>query len=863
MRIKEVEAHIMVSVRRHSISTFLTKSLWIFFIIFHEFNLVICDPLEDDNLKKALKAIERRQRDLELQENEYYGQPEDIGYGFQKTFGFFDSNGPASELGSFSSDPKTENEYQGVLFNYQGGRDGEKRKSNFRERMTNDRMNYLSNEGMDREDDSQSSIEYLQMLKNLWSKYRQSRNDDLSLEDLTDEQLEDILNSMNDRESGEDQYVNDYRSSESNGLKQYEVIPIRLRKNYRVFEEVNGKNKRYPSFGEGIYGKRNYHYQHSGYESIPENDYPHSVKYTIPEFSREGIDGSRESSYEELGDGKDRDLVRILNNAIINPKYIEDDEPYWSKDQSNYDDELWLQGPVSFPEDWYDNSGRNEKRMEIAPKYFKQHNGIHINTKRFPVKRSSVRVRKEVKGEKASKELKGIFGTSTSTTVPPKKGTKKKPTEILKKQNVTKPAVTKLQESKKVVRSVNKVSQERVLPLQQNEEIVNLFKVNKKSLNKKSIDWSQYFGIDKRSQQNWLNNDYVTRAESHFLTPKSKRYYADDRGNLGRVSDYQMPFDTRRFNKKSYPNDIGNNIDKVETKIGDIEEKIIDDALKYTGAHSGVADEDLAKVKGKVIQHLEAAYSLEKMKNALEEFKNLIKPEKSVATLEMPKKSVTEAPKSEPQTTCTYRYTSSQKLTLFVNVDGNSNFYFTASVSKENANLEKPLVDKKSVGEISKRPAVKKEGVKDIFNREPESLEFLNDASYSTRQYDSDECPVLDQILQNCLRLEEMGGKYAEMLVPLCSLQQVCYFCGNEIGFTKMSMCDSMYLTEAQNVCQDNRECLVNARDSLMGLRDLYEQEFMSKNSRRLMFGSCLSNPCIQRYFLNSPGAIYSLEVQK
>ena len=98
-------------------------------------------------------------------------------------------------------------------------------------------------------------------------------------------------------------------------------------------------------------------------------------------------------------------------------------------------------------------------------------------------------------------------------------------------------------------------------------------------------------------------------------------------------------------------------------------------------------------------------------------------------------------------------------------------------------------------------------------------------------------------------------------------------------------MCDAMYMTEVQNVCQvshlmiakvgstmqyqagnillkflqDNGECLMNARDNLMGLRNMYEQDFI-KSSRRLTFGSCLSNPCIQRYFLNSPGAIYPME---
>lgn len=596
-----------------------------------------------------------------LLENDYYGQPENIGYGFQKTLGFFDSNGPSTEFGSYNSDPKSENEFQNILYNFYKERDNEKRKTNFRERMSNYRINYPISNRNEADEYSQSGIEYLQLLKNLWSKYRQSQNDDLNVEDLTDEQLEEFLNSinsLNDKGIDEERFVNDYDSAESNDYKHYESIPLRSRKNYRVFEGLSNRRKRYPSFGEGIYGKRSFHSQQNNYENPTENDFLYSLKYITPEVNREAAENLREGGFEVLGDEKDRNVLRILNGALNRPKYFEDDEPYWSKEQNPYDDELWLQGPVTFPDDWYDNSGRNEKRMEVAPKYFKPHNGIHLNSKRFPVKRSSIRVRKEVKSDKDAKELKGIFGTSETTTIPPKKGNEKKPTETVKKQNVTKPAVTKHYEGKKVVRSTDKYTKERVLPARQNEEIADLFSPTKKLISKKSIDWSQYFGIDKRSHPNWLKNDYLARAESHFLAPKNKRFFPSEAAGIGSGSfldrpQYQMPFDTRKFNKKSYPTDIGSNIDKVENKIGDIEEKIIDDALKYTGAHSGYGSDDLSKVKSRVIQHLEAAYSLEKMKNALEEFKNLIKPDKSSETINLPKKTTTEAPKSEPQTTGT------------------------------------------------------------------------------------------------------------------------------------------------------------------------------------------------------------------
>lgn len=62
---------IMALDKKHLFSIFVSKTLWILLIVFHDFNLVICDELEDDNLKKALEAIERRQRDLDLQGERY------------------------------------------------------------------------------------------------------------------------------------------------------------------------------------------------------------------------------------------------------------------------------------------------------------------------------------------------------------------------------------------------------------------------------------------------------------------------------------------------------------------------------------------------------------------------------------------------------------------------------------------------------------------------------------------------------------------------------------------------------------------------------------------------------------------------
>lgn len=522
----------------------------------------------------------------------------------------------------------------------------EKRKSNFRERVSGN--NYLISEKETGDNYGENGIEYLRLLRNLWSKYRQAHPENIDIEDLTDEQVEDILNSLSEDGNNEELF-GEYPQV------RYGNIPLRNRRNYRVFEHLKERKKRYPAFGEGIYGKRNSHSQHVSYEAPPENDFLYALKFVNPNLNREAVENLKEGGFEVLGDERDKDVMRILNKAAARPKYVAEEEPYWASEQKPYDG-VWWQESVGYPEEAFqDYDSKNDKRNSNQ-RIFKQHNGLHLNRKRFPVKRSPLPLHKDATDEKVSKELKGIFGTpETSTSPPKKKGSDKKPVEP-KKQNTAKAENPKNREVKKLVRRAEPYTKEEIYPPIRNEEISNLFNVKKKSVDQKPLDRSRYFENKKRSPQIWFRNDNAKRAESHFLSPKNKRY-SDERANVGNVnfldkSQYEIPFDTRVFhNDKRFSYDIGSNIDKIENKIGNIEDKIIDDALKYTGAHSGGNNEDVGKVKSEVIHHLDAALSLEKMRSALEEFKNSMKSDKKFAESQEAKKTGTESPNVEVLTT--------------------------------------------------------------------------------------------------------------------------------------------------------------------------------------------------------------------
>lgn len=641
-------------------------------------NLVICNELDDDSLEDALEAIERRQRDLQLRDN--YGQPENIGYGFQKNLGFFEP-GPARHLGA-SREPSD----WGFVSADAGGEPfleetpDKRERSNFRERATK----------------QSDGLEYLQALRGLWDRYQRTHSRPADFEDLTDEEVAEMLNALEQEPDSE-----------------YKVNVPRMRRNYRIFDGYPETNKRSPSFGQGLglYGKRSN--QRINYATPPSDAFLYSLKWVNPGINREGVEGLRGS--EPWGDERDRDVLSVLSP------------------QRYQDDESWLPDAVEPDEMEYSNSMRR---------------GYHQrDRKRAPVKRNAGRAREQTTDE----EVKDIFASSKNK--PPTPAMSKKPTLDVKK--VTLGVKTAVNATKKIsttpkktpaVSSIQKKVVRRAEPSRPGE-ISNLFRVQKKS-----IDWSKHFGVDKRM--------------------------------------YVNPFDTRVFNTKR---NTADNINEMGERIKNAEDKILEEALKYTGAHS---DDGIGGVREKDIQYLNAAYKLEKMSETLENFKKYIND------------IGTDAPLS------------------------------STTAGKESTEME---------GDKAKRVAVKKEGVVN-----PEEIEFLNWQNSASAPTDA-ECPLLEQLVSNCLRMEEMLGKFAELLTPACTLQQICYTCGPEFGFSRPASCDLMFLSEAQHLCQDKPECLNGASETVLALREVYEQSAPS--------GTCRANPCVAEHFLTSPSGVVSLSL--
>lgn len=99
---------------------------------------------------------------------ENFGQPENIGYGFQKNLGFFEP-GPARHLGA-SREPDDL-----AFASFTDGLAEKRSHSNFRERGN-------------AQDDN---LEYLQSLRGLWERYQHQRAPSraINFEDLSDEDV--------------------------------------------------------------------------------------------------------------------------------------------------------------------------------------------------------------------------------------------------------------------------------------------------------------------------------------------------------------------------------------------------------------------------------------------------------------------------------------------------------------------------------------------------------------------------------------------------------------------------------------------------------------------------------------------------
>ncbi|XP_039969305.1 DNA ligase 1 [Bactrocera tryoni] len=338
---------------------------------------------------------------------------------------------------------------------------------------------------------------------------------------------------------------------------------------------------------------------------------------------------------------------------------------------------------------------------------------------------------------------------------------------------------------------------------------------------KKSIDWSTYFGIDrKKKSTNGLNEEEDDKKEEE----KKKR----------------------ELNIKEIRN--------MDRKLQSIEDFIIDETIKYTGAHEGIANPDeIRRLKDHVLSRLATAYSLEKMRRALEKLRkyvetddhlqrNVIEPDDSGENGLEKRLSVKKEQPAEQDMEMN-SISSENDITKEINtktMTDNSRAYSTnEKAGLKNRDLSENLrkLKKKFNGYVRYPELPNNFSDNDDSDKDVGAglYETLNDAYLGNKNYviGSNKCPLIEAMAERCSGIEFLSGDTNQNLLPICGVHQICYLCG-----TSQMACDYHYLAEVDSICGNNNDCQVAARSILMILRGTLSQQLGPKE--------CMKNSCLR-----------------
>lgn len=213
-----------------------------------------------------------------------------------------------------------------------------------------------------------------------------------------------------------------------------------------------------------------------------------------------------------------------------------------------------------------------------------------------------------------AKELSGIFMAPKPNNQTSKNKTEKTPVELKVKLDTT----TKLPVNvgKLTKTTVPKPTDETRMKSKAKQKLGQLEEAGVGSeaaktplvMAKKSIDWSDYFGIDRRRKKSLNNN-----IDDSWLLDQYLQAY--DKENRGGRPGFEPQSSEEILDKQE-------NYDQLMNSLRDAADAIISKAIKYTGAHEGIKNEQVIdKVREQVINQLALAYDLENIRRILEEHK--------------------------------------------------------------------------------------------------------------------------------------------------------------------------------------------------------------------------------------------------
>ncbi|RVE51142.1 hypothetical protein evm_004285 [Chilo suppressalis] len=350
------------------------------------------------------------------------------------------------------------------------------------------------------------------------------------------------------------------------------------------------------------------------------------------------------------------------------------------------------------------------------------------------------------------------------------------------------------------------------------------------NIKKKSIDWSDYFGIDKRNKnhhqvsfindptQEKLGRQYFETFNKEVIYPlNSFRQHNNVKRNFVQPKATEENDKTRDVSsltndKRDTASDNDAKLDNIDRKLKTMEGLIVDEALHYSEVGEELDSKEEQEMKEKLLSRLAAAYSLEKMRKALKEFKQSLQTQKSESMHQSSSPMPTDEAKAK-------RVAVKKE-----KVEINDIPIFNKAIQHNDDFEDEQGAGHYLNGKIEEQFS---EGYMGGSGRHRTPVLSTGSATGS--------CPVLGKIIQRCQGVDLLAGDRGQLFLPLCSLHQICYLCGEAPPTT----CDLVFLSEADTACEGDMGCQRAARSALMALPELHD------SLADELDGECEASPCL------------------
>ncbi|KAJ8736087.1 hypothetical protein PYW08_006743 [Mythimna loreyi] len=352
---------------------------------------------------------------------------------------------------------------------------------------------------------------------------------------------------------------------------------------------------------------------------------------------------------------------------------------------------------------------------------------------------------------------------------------------------------------------------------------------------KKSIDWSDYFGIDKRTNkpvsfvngltQDRLRKQYFDTFNKEVIYPLNsfrkhsnvKRNYVETKqpNEETEIQIDRAHLAVQNEDKRSTAADNDSKLDNIDKKLRSMEGLIVDEALHYSNVGEELDSKEEQEMKEKLLSRLAAAYSLEKMRKALKEFKQSLQIQKT-------KPNTQPGPVPTDESKAKRVAVKKEKVEILTNV-------IPGFEKGDERNNEHDFEDEQGAGHYLNGK------IEEQFSEGYMGGSGRHRIPASASVGASGACPVLAKIVQRCRGVDLLAGDRGQLFLPLCSLHQICYLCGEAPPTT----CDLVFLSEADTTCEGDMSCQRAARSALMALRELHD------NLADELDGECEASPCL------------------